>query len=300
MIQIAFFGKGGIGKSTIASNVAASLAEKGLKVMMIGCDPKSDCTRNLRGDVEIPTISEVLREKVQASLEIDEFIYGKEIRPEEVVFEGYKGILCAETGGPEPGVGCAGRGIVIAVDLLKRIGVFDDFGPDVVIYDILGDIVCGGFGMNLRQGMADKAIIVTSSDYLSLYAANNICRGISRYAERGGTRLGGFVYNVRGALDDIELVREFSERVGSKILGSIPSSNEIAESEIYGQTIIQRYPQSRVSKIFNALSERLMEGDEPVRPRPLTSSELSSLAVRIRGRTKEDFSRRKKDAERER
>lgn len=289
MRQIAFFGKGGIGKSTIASNIAAALADKGFKVMMIGCDPKSDCTRNLRGDVEIPTISEVLREKVQAQLEIDEFIYGKEIKADEVVFEGYKGILCAEAGGPEPGVGCAGRGIVVAVDLLKRIGVFGEYKPDVVIYDILGDIVCGGFGMNLRQGMADQAIIVTSADYLAIYAANNICRGIARYADRGGTRLGGFIYNVRGALDDMELVKRFAEQTGSRIIGSIPSSNDIAESEIYGQTTVQRYPDSDMAEIFRNLADSLLEDHDTIRPKPLSSKELTSLAMSIREKAKRQF-----------
>jgi len=274
MRQIAFFGKGGIGKSTIASNIAAALADKGFKVMMIGCDPKSDCTRNLRGDVEIPTISEVLREKVQAQLEIDEFIYGKEIKADEVIFEGYKGILCAEAGGPEPGVGCAGRGIVVAVDLLKRIGVFDEYKPDVVIYDILGDIVCGGFGMNLRQGMADQAIIVTSADYLAIYAANNICRGIARYADRGGTRLGGFIY---------------AEQTGSRIIGSIPSSNDIAESEIYGQTTVQRYPDSDMAEIFRSLADSILSDHDPIRPRPLSSKELTSLAMSIREKAKRRF-----------
>jgi len=289
MKQIAFFGKGGIGKSTIASNIAAALRDKGLKVMMIGCDPKSDCTRNLRGGREISTISEVLRKRLQEKLEIDEFIYGKEIRPEDVVFEGYKGILCAEAGGPEPGIGCAGRGIVVAVDLLKRSGIFDQYKPDVVIYDILGDIVCGGFGMNLRKGMADQAIIVTSADYLSIYAANNILKGILRYAERGGTRLGGFIYNVRGTIDDLELVKNFVKKAGSKIIGTVPSSEKIVESEIYGQTVVERYPDSDIAKRFRKIAEEILENRDTVKPNPLSAEELSSLAKRIREKAKKHF-----------
>ena len=289
MKQIAFFGKGGIGKSTISSNIAAALAEEGFKVMMIGCDPKSDCTRNLRGDKDIPTISEVLREKAKSSLDIHEFVYGKEIKPEDVVCFGYKGILCAEAGGPEPGVGCAGRGVVIAVDLLKRIGVFDDFKPDVVIYDILGDIVCGGFGMNLRKGMADKAVLITSADYLAIYAANNICKGIARYAERGGTRLGGFIYNVRGTLDDEVFVKQYVQRVGSKLLGRVPYSDEITESEIYGQTVIERFPESKIALIFRDLAKKVIEDSLPTIPKPLGSKELSYLASDLRKKARSQF-----------
>jgi len=279
--QIAFFGKGGIGKSTISSNVAAAMADKGLKVMVVGCDPKSDCTRNLRGDVEIPTISEVLRGKMDAQLELDEFIYGKDMKIDEVVFSGYNGILCTEAGGPEPGTGCAGRGVVVAVELLKRIGVFKKYELDVVIYDVLGDIVCGGFGMTLRKGMADQAIIVTSADYLAMFAANNICKGIARYADRGGTPLGGFIYNVRGAVDDFELVDEFAGMAGSRIIGSIPGNRAITENEIYGQTTIERQPGSEIARKFADLAENILENGDRVIPTPLASQELTSMARRI-------------------
>ena len=290
--QIAFFGKGGIGKSTISSNVAAAMAEKGLKVMMVGCDPKSDCTRNLRGDKEIPTISEVLRTKMQGQLELDEFIYGKEVKMDEVVFPGFKGVLCAEAGGPEPGVGCAGRGIVVAVDLLKRIGVFEEHKPDVVIYDILGDIVCGGFGMNLRKGMADQAYIVTSADYLAIFAANNILKGIARYVDRGGTPLGGFIYNVRGVVDDLELVDEFARMAGSRIIGSIPGDRAITENEIYGQTTIERQPESIIAQRFRDLADKILENTDAVTPSPLKNEDLATLAKRIREKAEDSFGMR--------
>ncbi len=283
--QIAFLGKGGIGKSTIASNVAAAFAEKGLKVLMVGCDPKSDCTRNLRGDRNIPTISEVLRGKMDAQLELDELAYGKTIGINEVVFEGYKGILCAEAGGPEPAVGCAGRGIIVAVELLKRIGVFQEFQLDMVIYDVLGDIVCGGFGMNLRRGMADQAIVVTSADYLALYAANNICKGIARYASREGTPLGGIVYNVRGVLEDRELVDSFASQLGSRVIGSIPASSEISRSEIYAQTTIEKGPSSEIAERFRDLADLILANRDRVSPVPLSDSELHRLARDIRQRT---------------
>ncbi|GAB6163911.1 nitrogenase iron protein [Desulfothermus naphthae] len=289
MIRIAFYGKGGIGKSTIASNISAALSQDGFKVMMIGCDPKSDCTRNLRGDREIPSVSAILKQKYESQLDIDEFIYGKEIDSDEVVFEGYNGILCVEAGGPEPGVGCAGRGIVIAIELLKRSGAFERYRPDVVIYDVLGDIVCGGFGMNLRQGMADKVVIVTSADYLSIYAANNICRGIKRYAKIGGTKLSGFIYNVRGGLDDISFVEMFAKKVGSKIIGAIPLSSKIAESEVYGQTVIERYPDSDIAERFRRLAKDIVQDSDLTIPKPLSLKELSDFAKVIREETKKEL-----------
>ena len=286
--QIAFFGKGGIGKSTISSNVAAALADKGMKVLMVGCDPKSDCTRNLRGDKEIPTISEVLRGKVASELDLEEIVYGKNVDIDEVVFQGYRGVLCAEAGGPEPGVGCAGRGVVVAVELLKRIGLFAEYKPDVVIYDILGDIVCGGFGMNLRKGMADQAMVVTSADYLAIYAANNICKGIARYADRQGTPLGGFIYNVRGAVDDFGLVEEFGRRTGARIIGSIPGDMNITENEIYGQTTIERQPDSDIARRFRDLADRIMENTDRITPVPLMNKELIELARKIREKARKE------------
>jgi len=222
--QMAFYGKGGIGKSTIASNLAAVYAERGLNTMLVGCDPKADCTRNLRGNTDIPTVLDVLREKGVAKLELIELVDGKQIDVDEIVYKGYKGVLCVEAGGPEPAVGCAGRGVIVAIDLLKKMGVYDVFDLDVVIYDVLGDIVCGGFGMPLRRGLADDVFIVTSADYLSIYAANNICKGINRHARRDGSPLGGIVYNVRGAIDDLTLVEEFAQSVGSKVIGAFQAT----------------------------------------------------------------------------
>ena len=283
--EIAFYGKGGIGKSTMVSNVAAALAEEGKRVLVVGCDPKSDCTRNLRGDVVMPTVTKILLEKTSAPLELSEFVYGKEIKAEDIVYEGFKGIACIEVGGPEPGVGCAGRGVSLAIDLIHRI-VLDKLEPDIIFYDILGDIVCGGFGMNLRKGFADQAIIVTSSDYLAVFAANNICKGIYRYADRSGTPLGGLIYNVRGLLDDINLVEEFAEGIGSQIIGNMKSSHSIMESEIYAQTVIEREPESATAEAFRALAKKVINNTDCVSPRPLTDEKLAELAQKIRERTR--------------
>jgi len=286
--QIAFYGKGGIGKSTIASNLATVYAERGLNTMLIGCDPKSDCTRNLRGDADIPTVLDVLREKGVAKLGLTELVDGKQIEVDEIVYKGYKGVLCVEAGGPEPAVGCAGRGVIVAIDLLKKMGIYDGFDLDVVIYDMLGDIVCGGFGMPLRRGLADDVFIVTSADYLSIYAANNICKGINRHARRDGSPLGGIVYNVRGAIDDITLVEEFAQSVGSKVIGAIPSDTTIMECEIYARTVIEQSPDSEIADIFRHLATAIYENKETVSPTPLSKEKLAELAQRIRQKTRKE------------
>ena len=289
MRQIAFYGKGGIGKSTIATNVAAALAERGFSVMMIGCDPKSDCTRNLRGGVEIPTILEVSRDKGLERLGLEELVEGKRIEIEEVIYKGYRGVYCGECGGPRPGFGCAGRGVIVAIDLLKRLEVFEKLKPDVVIYDVLGDVVCGGFAMPLRRGLADDVYIVTSADYLALYAANNICRGINAFANKGGSPLGGIIYNVRGLLDEKDIVEEFAERVGTQVIGHIPYAHEIAEAEIEGKTVIEYAPDSEISEIFRNLASKIYENDVRVAPNPLTNDEMMRIGQEIRRRIKEKY-----------
>lgn len=285
--QIAFYGKGGIGKSTISSNIAAAYAEMGLKTMVVGCDPKADCTRNLRGDADLPTVLDVLREKGVSKLGIGELVGGKQIELDEIVYEGFKGALCVEAGGPEPAVGCAGRGVIVVVDLLKRLGVYSDLGLDVIIYDVLGDIVCGGFGMPLRNGLADDVYVVTSADYMAVYAANNICKGIQRHADRGGSPLGGIIYNVRGAIDDRELVEEFAHSVGTNVVGAIPSDPLIMENEIYGKTAIEHKPDSEIAGVFREAAMRIYKNRDRVSPTPLTKEELSGLAQRIRQKTRD-------------
>jgi nitrogenase iron protein NifH len=289
MRQIAFYGKGGVGKSTVSSNIAAALAEHGFSMMMIGCDPKHDCTRNLRGGVEIPTILEISRDKGIEQLGLEGVVKGNKIRLDEIIYKGYSGVYCAECGGPRPGVGCAGRGVIVAIDLLKRLNAFEVLKPDVVIYDVPGDVVCGGFAMPLRRGLADEVYIVTSADYLALYAANNICTGISEFATRGGSPLGGIVYNVRGMLDDEAVVHEFAEKVESQVIGHIPNAHQIAEAEIEGNTVIEYAPDSDVADLFRELALRIKTNTLTSVPEPLAPEEMIRIGQVIRRRTKEKY-----------
>jgi len=289
MRQIAFYGKGGVGKSTVSSNIAAALAEQGISVLMIGCDPKHDCTMNLRGDVEIPTILEVSRDKGIESVGLDELVAGNIIELDEVIYKGYGGVYCAECGGPKPGFGCAGRGVIVAIDLLKRLNAFERLKPDVVIYDVPGDVVCGGFAMPLRKGLADAVYIVTSADYLAIYAANNICRGISEFANKGGSPLGGIVYNVRGMLDEEDVVRDFAKKVNSQVIGCVPNAHQIAEAEIEGNTVIEYAPDSEIAALFRELAVQIYESTLISVPKPLSPEEMMMVGQVIRTRTKEKY-----------
>jgi nitrogenase iron protein NifH len=284
MKQIAFYGKGGIGKSTTVCNIAAALADEGKKVMVIGCDPKHDCTSNLRGGEEIPTVLDTLREKGMEKMSLNDILDGKKIEIDEIVYRGYKGIYCIEAGGPKPGYGCAGRGVIVAIDLLKKMNVFEELKPDVVLYDVLGDVVCGGFAMPLRMGLAKQIYIVTSSDYMAMYAANNICKGLKEFARKGGSRLGGLIYNVRGSLDAEDIVEEFAKKLGTEIVGKIPNSLLIAEAEIEGKTVIEYAPNSEIAKIYRELAKKIYENDNGVIPTPLENEEIMQIGKKIKER----------------
>ncbi|RLA96164.1 MAG: nitrogenase iron protein [Deltaproteobacteria bacterium] len=289
MKQIAFYGKGGVGKSTIASNIAAALSKRGLSVMMVGCDPKHNCTMNLRGGAEIPTILDVLREKGIEKKNLEELTEGKEIEITDIIYKGYNGIYCAECGGPKPGFGCAGRGVLVAVDFLKRLNVFEELKLDVVIYDVLGDVVCGGFAMPLRVGLADVVYIITSADYLALYAANNICMGIREFGAKGGSPLGGIIYNVRGALDEEDVVQEFARRVGTRIIGKVPNSQLIVEAEVNRCTVIEYAANSDISNLFSDIAWNIYENSVYTVPNPLSSEDMTEVAHILRTRIRERF-----------
>ncbi len=269
MRKFCVYGKGGIGKSTIVSNIAAALAENGETIIVMGCDPKSDMTRNLIGK-RIPTVLDVFRSKGPDKMEAD-----------DVVFRGFGGVYCIEAGGPEPGVGCAGRGVITAVDMIDRLGVFDDIEPDTVIYDVLGDVVCGGFAMPLRKGLADDVYIVTTCDPMAIYAANNICKGIKRFANRGTVSLGGIIYNGRSVVDEPSIVDGLAERLGTKVMGRVPMSLLVPRAELRRKTVIEYAPDSEIADTFRDLATKICENEDRVMPDPLTDDELDEINEEI-------------------
>ena len=250
MIKIAVYGKGGIGKSTTVSNVAVALAEKGLKVMQIGCDPKADSTITLRHGEAVPTVLDLFREKKQ------------DLKLEDMVRTGYQGVICVEAGGPTPGLGCAGRGIITALEKLKETGAYEVYQPDVVLYDVLGDVVCGGFAAPIREGYAEKVLIVTSGEKMALYAANNISSAVRNFEDRSYARVFGIVLNHRNVENETEKVQAFSEKIGVPIVGEVPRSDEIIRWEDQGKTVIEGDPDSEISKCFFDLAELLLKEEE--------------------------------------
>ncbi len=272
MRQIAIYGKGGIGKSTVASNLSVAFAEKGLKVMQIGCDPKRDSTRNLTGGEMIPTVLETYRELLRVGKDKHDLIL------EEIVFTGSKGVLCVESGGPEPGIGCAGRGVLTAIEILRDLKAFEKCNLDIVVYDVLGDVVCGGFAQPIREGYAREIYLVCSGEFMSLYAANNIARGIQRLASQAPSRLAGIICNSRGKeAFERKVLKAFSEGLGTKLIYVIPRSPEISDYEVEGKTIVEGAPQSEIADHFRRLAESILANSEFVIPAPLELEAMQSL-----------------------
>lgn len=267
MRQIAIYGKGGIGKSTTTQNLAAALAEDGKKLMIVGCDPKADSTRLILGGIPKSTVLETMRGKEEEDVELADFLG-----------TGYRGIRAVESGGPEPGVGCAGRGIVTAINLLESLGAYTK-DTDYVLYDVLGDVVCGGFAMPIREGKAKEIYIVCSGEMMSLYAANNICKGIQRYAAAGKTKLGGLICNSRLVDNERELVEEFARKINSQLIYFVPRNNIVQHAELQRKTVIEYATDSAQADEYRALARAIDQNQFFTVPTPMANDELEALLI---------------------
>ena len=245
MIRIAVYGKGGIGKSTTVSNVAAALAEMGLRVMQIGCDPKADSTILLRHGEAVPAVLDLYNEKKQL------------LQLEDMVRIGYNNVICVEAGGPTPGLGCAGRGIITALEKLKELGAYEVYKPDVVLYDVLGDVVCGGFSMPMRNGYADKVFILTSGENMAIHAAANIAMAVQNFKNRGYAGLGGLILNRRDVPREEEKVEELADDFQTAVIGTLSHSSQVALAEEQQKTLMECYPESEMAEEYRALAVQM-------------------------------------------
>ncbi|WP_321430258.1 nitrogenase iron protein [uncultured Methanolobus sp.] len=266
MRQVAIYGKGGIGKSTTTQNLTAALATMGKKILLVGCDPKADSTRMLLGGLNQKTVLDTLRSEGDESIDLDLLIQ-----------PGFGDIKCVESGGPEPGVGCAGRGIITSIGLLENLGAYTD-DLDYVFYDVLGDVVCGGFAMPIREGKAQEIYIVASGELMAIYAANNICKGIRKYA-KGGARLGGIICNSRNVDGERELLEAFAQRLGSKLIHFVPRDNIVQRAEINKKVVIEFAPESQQAQEYLTLASNIENNDLFVVPEPLEMDDLEAMMV---------------------
>lgn len=247
MKKIAIYGKGGIGKSTTTSNLSGALALNGYRVMQIGCDPKADSTQLLMNGIKIPSVLDKIKE------------LGDEVKLEDIVYESEIGVFCVESGGPTPGIGCAGRGIITAFQKLEELHAYEIYKPDVVLYDVLGDVVCGGFAMPMRENYADEVVIVTSAEKMALFAASNIVLAIDNFKKRSYAKLKGIIHNSRNINNEDDILENFIQSIDSNILLKIPRSPTVQEAEDLEKTVVDAFPQSEQAFVYKELAKRIME-----------------------------------------
>ncbi len=267
--KIAIYGKGGIGKSTTQQNTAAALTHfHDKKVMIHGCDPKADSTRLILGGKMQVTMMDTLRDEGEDAC-----------TPEKIIETGFGGIKCVESGGPEPGVGCAGRGVITAITIMESYGVYEE-NLDFVFFDVLGDVVCGGFAMPIRDGKASEIYIVASGEMMALYAANNICKGLVKYAKQSGVRLGGIICNSRNVDGEKELMNDFCEKVGTQMIHFVPRDNIVQKAEFNKQSVIEFNEDCNQTQEYTELARKIIENENFVIPKPMTMDELEDLVVK--------------------
>lgn len=265
--QIAFYGKGGIGKSTTSQNTLAAMAQKGQRILIVGCDPKADSTRLILHSKAQTTVLHVAAEKGAV----------EDVELEEVLKTGFANIRCVESGGPEPGVGCAGRGIITAINFLEENGAYEDL--DFVSYDVLGDVVCGGFAMPIREGKAQEIYIVTSGEMMAMYAANNISRGVLKYAHTGGVRLGGLICNSRQTDREHELISTLAARLSTHMIHFVPRDNIVQHAELRRMTVAEYAPDSNQADEYRTLADKIINNTNLTIPTPIEMDELEELLI---------------------
>lgn len=268
MRKVAIYGKGGIGKSTTTQNTVAGLVELGRKVMVVGCDPKADSTRLLLGGLAQKSVLDTLREE------------GEDVELNDIRKMGYGGTWCVESGGPEPGVGCAGRGIITSINMLESLGAYAESEElDYAFYDVLGDVVCGGFAMPIRDGKAQEIYIVVSGEMMAMYAANNISKGIMKFAQSGDVRLGGLICNSRAVDNEKEMIEKFAEKLGTQMIYFVPRENDVQRAEINRKTVIEWNPEVPQADVYRELAKAIDGNKMFVVPTPLAIEELEELLM---------------------
>lgn len=266
--QLAIYGKGGIGKSTTTQNTVAGLASLGKKILIVGCDPKADSTRLILHAKAQDTVMDKVRELGTV----------EDLELEDVMREGYAGVRCVESGGPEPGVGCAGRGVITAINFLEEEGAYTP-DLDYVFYDVLGDVVCGGFAMPIRENKAQEIYIVVSGEMMAMYAANNICKGIVKYASSGSVRLGGLICNSRNTDKEADLIMALAAKLGTQMIHYVPRDNQVQRAELRRMTVIEYSPEHPQAQEYRELARKIDENKMLVVPNPLTMDELEGLLM---------------------